>query len=64
MKMKLSRFNVALLSKLAALFTFAKDDSRSMATEISGKHRQRFNLGGLPPAWKAKRMARIHRGGK
>lgn len=30
----------------------------------SGAYRARFNLGGLPPAWKGKVQARKNRGGK
>jgi len=39
-------------------------EHRNIPMGVSQKYRARFNLGGLPPAWKGKRMARIMRGGK
>lgn len=38
--------------------------TRDLALGSSGAYRQRFSLGGLPPAWKGKVQARINRGGR
>lgn len=53
------------LARMAAMLAMANfNHGMSMSGSASGCLRQRFNLAGLPPAWKGKRMARIMRGGK
>jgi len=54
----------ALFGIIAAFLAGQKATVRHASHDVSGANRQRFNLGGLPQAWKGKRMARIMRGGK
>jgi hypothetical protein len=52
----------------AIMSIFALSAAHNMSHDLSGggsgKDRNRMSLGGLPPRWKGKRMARIRRGGK
>lgn len=54
---------LAAISPFAAL-TRPSPSTPYLAGGVSGRHRTRFNLGGLPPKWKGKRQARINRGGR
>jgi hypothetical protein len=58
------RVRVGGLSRLLAFLFSEKQRAQSMSGGSSGAYRNRFSLGGLPPAWKGKRMARIMRGGR
>lgn len=58
------RSKIGIFAMLASMFGGYSKPKTSLVGGSSGKHRARFNLGGLPPAWKNKRQARINRGGK
>jgi hypothetical protein len=52
-------FSALLISAMANLAKVFKSQSQPRKA-----HKGRFDLSRLPPAWKARKMARIKRGGK
>lgn len=66
MKVPRTKGFLAMLAAMApfAALTRPSRNAPYLGGGVSGRHRARFNLGGLPPAWKGKVQARKNRGGK